>query len=75
MFGNLDKYRQKEYESSHNIIKLSSLYEEREYEIFAVCLSQVFLKSQTDVFKYYKFFEAYTEDEFNDFVNGINLIA
>lgn len=74
MFGNLDKYRQKEYESTHNIIKLSSLYEEREYEIMAVCLSQVFLKSQTDVFKYYKFFEAYTEDEFNDFVNGIKEI-
>lgn len=71
MFGNLDKYRQQEYEASHNIIKLSTLYEEREYEIVAVCLSQVFLKSQTDVFKYYKFFEAYSEEEFNDFYENI----
>ena len=71
MFGGLDKYRQQEYEASHNIIKLTTLYEEREYEIVAVCLSQVFLKTQTDVFKYYKFFEAYSEEEFNDFYENI----
>ena len=74
MFGNLDKYRQQEYESTHNIIKLTTLYEEREYEIVAVCLSQVYLKTQTDVFKYYKFFEAYSEDEFNDFYENIKKI-
>lgn len=74
MFGNLDKYRQQEYESTHNIIKLTTLYEEREYEIVAVCLSQVYLKTQTDVFKYYKFFEAYSEDEFSDFYENIKKI-
>ena len=74
MFGNLDKYRQQDYESTHNIIKLTTLAEEREYEIMAVCLSQVFLKSQTDVFKYYKFFEAYSESEFNDFYENIKNI-
>ena len=71
MFGNLDKYRKQEYESTHNIIKFTSLYEEREYEIVAVCLSQVFLKSQTDVFKYYKFFEAYSKEEFDYFYDNI----
>lgn len=71
MFGNLDKYRQEDYERNHNIIKLTTLYEEREYEIMSVCLSQVYLKTQTDVFKYYKFFEAYTEEEFNDFYDNI----
>jgi len=71
MFGNLDKYRQQEYEQKHNIIKLTTLYEEREYEIVAVCLSQVYLKTQTDVFKYYKFFEAYNKKEFKDFYENI----
>ena len=74
MFGNLDKYRQQEYEQKHNIVHLTTLYEEREYEVMAVCLSQVFLKTQTDVFKYYKFFEAYTESEFNDFYDNIKKI-
>ena len=71
MFGNLDKYRQQDYEKTHNIINLTTLFEEREYEIVAVCLSQVFLKSQTDVFKYYKFFEAYSKDEFDYFYDNI----
>lgn len=71
MFGNLDKYRQEEYWNTHKTVKLSTLNEEREYEVMAVCLSQVFLKTQTDVFKYYKFFEAYTEDEFNYFRDNI----
>jgi len=69
MFGNLDKYRQQEYEVNHNIIKLTTLYEEREYEIMAVCLSQVFLKTQTDVFKYYKFIDATSENEFESNMN------
>ncbi|MDO4965700.1 MAG: class B sortase [Lachnospiraceae bacterium] len=71
MFGNLDLYRKIDYEKKHNIIKLSTLTEKREYEIVSVFLSQVYLKSQTDVFKYYKFFEAYNEDEFNDFYKNI----
>jgi len=71
MFGNLDKYRQQDYEVKHNIIKFNTLYEEREYEIVAVCLSQVYLKSQTDVFKYYKFFEAYSKKEFDYFYDNI----
>ena len=71
MFGNLDKYRNVNYYKDHRIIRFSSLYEEREYEIISVFLSQVYLKTQTDVFKYYKFFQADTEEEFNDFYDNI----
>ena len=60
MFGNLDKYRDINYEKEHNIIKFTSLYEDREYEVMSVFLSQVYLKTQTDVFKYYEFFQADT---------------
>ncbi|MCR5355761.1 MAG: class B sortase, partial [Lachnospiraceae bacterium] len=38
MFGDLDKFRDKSFTASHNIIKLNSLYEEREYEIVSVFL-------------------------------------
>lgn len=71
MFGGLDKYRKQDYEKQHSIIKFSSLYEEREYEIVSVFLSQVYLKTQNDVFKYYKFFEATSQEEFDDFYNNI----
>ncbi len=71
MFGDLDKYRKQDFERSHNIIRFCSLYEEREYEIISVFLSQVYMAKQTDVFKYYKFFEANTPEEFDDFYKNI----
>ena len=74
MFGGLDKYRDQAYEKSHSRIKFSSLYEEREYEICAVFLSQVYKKSD-DVFKYYQFFNADTEEEFNDFYKNIKSMS
>ena len=75
MFGSLDSYRNKSYERQHPIIKFSSLYEDREYEICSVFLSQVYKKSETDVFKYYQFFNADTEDEFDDFYNNIKRMS
>ncbi len=75
MFGSLDKFRDKSYEQSHSRIKFSSLYEDREYEICAVFLSQVYKKNQTDVFKYYQFFNADTEEEFNDFYSNIKSMS
>ena len=75
MFGSLDKYRDKGFEQQHPIIKFSSLYEDREYEICSVFLSQVYKKSETDVFKYYQFFNADTEDEFNDFYDNIKKMS
>ncbi len=75
MFGGLDKYRDHGYEKSHSIIKFSSLYEDREYEIVAVFLSQVFKKNQTGVFKYYQFFNASNEEEFDDFYSNIKMMS
>ncbi|MCR5686461.1 MAG: class B sortase [Lachnospiraceae bacterium] len=75
MFGDLDKYRDQSYEKKHSIIKFSSLYEDREYEVCAVFLSQVYKKGQTDVFKYYQFFNAENEDEFNDFYDNIKALS
>lgn len=75
MFGSLDKYQKQSYEKEHSIIKLSSLYEKREYEIVSVFLSQVYKTSETDVFKYYKFFQADTPEEFADFYDNIKKMA
>ncbi|MCR5269351.1 MAG: class B sortase [Lachnospiraceae bacterium] len=75
MFGNLDYYRDKKFGEEHKIIHFTTLYEEREYELISVFLSQVYLKTQTDVFKYYKFFQANSEEEFHDFYDHIKDMA
>lgn len=70
MFGNLSLYADETYGKEHRIIRFDSLYEEREYELIAVFYSQVFYAHE-DVFKYYKFFQADTQEEFDDWYNNI----
>lgn len=74
MFGELDLFQNPDYYEEHKVIKFDTLYEEREYEVISVFLSQVYKKSE-DVFKYYKFFEAEDEEAFNTFYNNIKALA
>lgn len=70
MFGNLQLYANEEYGLEHNTICFDSLYEKREYELIAVFYSQVYYQSE-EVFKYYKFFEAHTQEQFDAWYNNI----
>lgn len=70
MFGDLDLYRKKSFYQEHEVIRFDTLYEERSYEIVAVFLSQVYAE-QDEVFKYYQFYEAETEEEFQYFYENI----
>lgn len=74
MFGDLDLYTDEAYGLEHSIICFDSLYEHREYELIAVFYSQVFYENQ-DVFKYYKFFQADTGEEFDDWYNNIKQLS
>lgn len=70
MFGNLTDYENEDYYKEHKQIILYTEECQRNYEVIAVFRSQVYKKSD-DVFKFYKFFEAKTEEEFNDFYDNI----
>ncbi|MGN0427395.1 MAG: class B sortase [Agathobacter sp.] len=74
MFGKLMLYADEEYAVEHNIIRFDSLYEEREYELIAVFYSQVYYESD-NVFKYYKFFQADTQEEFDDWYENIKAMS
>ena len=74
MFGNLQLYADAEYGAGHRIIRFDSLYEEREYELIAVFYSQVYYESD-NVFKYYKFFQADTQEEFDDWYENIKAMS
>lgn len=74
MFGDLDLYADETYGLEHSIICFDSLYEHREYELIAVFYSQVFYENQ-DVFKYYKFFQADTGEEFDDWYDNIKQLS
>lgn len=70
MFGDLDKYKDQTYGKSHKIIKLTTLEESREYQVISVFYSQVY-DVNMDVFKYYQFFQADTQAEFDTWYNSI----
>lgn len=75
MFGRLDDYESYEFCKEHSLIRFDTLYEERTYEVMAVFLSRVYGEDE-DVFKYYRFYQADTEEEFEDFyenVKGLSL--
>lgn len=74
MFGNLTDYEDEEYFESHREIILYTRECQRNYEVIAVFRSQVYKKSD-EVFKFYKFFQADTEEEFNDFYDNIKELS
>lgn len=74
MFGDLDNYREKSFYEKHSLISFDTLYEERTYEIISVFLSQVYDEDE-DIFKYYYFYDAKNEQEFDDFYENIKRLA
>lgn len=74
MFGDLDLYRKESFFREHPTLSFDTLYEERTYEILAVFRSQVY-RPEEDVFKYYQFYEARTQEEFDRFYENIKELS
>lgn len=74
MFGTLKKYEDEDFFRDHRTVILYTEKCMRSYEVIAVFRSQVYKKSES-VFKYYKFFQADTEEEFNDFYENIKALS
>ncbi|MBQ2803289.1 MAG: sortase [Lachnospiraceae bacterium] len=74
MFGNLTDYEKEDYYQNHKEIILHTKEGIRNYEVIAVFRSQVFKKTD-QVFKFYKFFQADTQEEFDDFYQNIKAMS
>ncbi len=74
MFGSLKNYLQEGYLDSHKIIHFNTIYEYRDYEIVAVCLSEVQYQDES-TYRYYDFISAGTEEELQDFKDNVNELA
>lgn len=74
MFGNLTDYEDPDFYENHKNIILYTKECQRNYEIIAVFRSQVYRKTD-QVFKFYKFFQADTQEEFDDFYNNIKQLS
>ena len=74
MFGNLTDYEDQDFYENHKNIILYTEECQRNYEVIAVFRSQVYRKTD-EVFKFYKFFQADTQEEFDDFYNNIKQLS
>lgn len=74
MFGDLKNYLDEEYFKAHKAVKFNTLYEERDYEIVAVCLSKV-QDSDSNNFRYYNFIDAKNPAEWSAFVDNVNYLS
>ena len=74
MFGSLSEYANKAYYDEHPTISFNTLYEQGTYEILGAFYAKVLKKSDTTSFRYYKYFGAETEEEYNKFVNYVKSV-
>ena len=74
MFGKLHLYAGEEYGKEHSLIRFDTLHEVGEYQLLAAFYTQVYYTTDT-CFKYYQFFDAENEEEFNDYVENVKALA
>lgn len=74
MFAVLADYEDEDFYQEHQTITLYTADVERRYEVMAVFRSQVYKKTD-EVFKFYQFFQADTEEEFADFYDNVMALA
>ncbi len=67
MFASLPKYEDPEYYKEHPYITFDTIYEEGIYQVMYAFRSRVYNEDQV-VFKYYQFIDAYSEEEFNSYM-------
>ncbi len=74
MFGGLKRYLDYDYYQSHKTIIFKTLYEEMEYEVVGVGLSEVGYDDD-DTYKYYDFIDALTGSELQEFLDTIQSLS
>ncbi len=68
MFGDLEKYMDKEFRQEHETIQFDTLTQRGEYRVIAVFMVDVTVGQ--DNFEYYKFVNAQDENRFNRFIDN-----
>lgn len=66
MFGELEKYKSKDFYNNHKIITFTTLEKEHSYEIFAVFKTTVYTKN---TFRYYENINFENKKMYDDFIN------
>ncbi len=72
MFGELINYENLAYYKEHPVISFDSVYEENDYKIVSVFITNVY-ERDGPVFHYIDFIDAASEAEYNEFINQVKI--
>ena len=75
MFEDLLKYADEDFYNYHKKIKFTTNEEDCMYEVVSVFYSRVYYKKEENVFRYYYFVNANSENEYNDFVYNAKKVS
>ena len=75
MFGELLNYKEKAFYDSHPVVTIATDEEETEYQIMYVFLSRVFYQSDTDVFRYYYYYNFENETIYNEYLDNCKALS
>lgn len=68
MFSGIISYDSQEFYDAHKTFTFNTIDGDGEYEVIAAFYSQIYSETDTGSFKYYQFFDAASEEEFNAYV-------
>lgn len=71
MFAQIMKYGDQDFYQEHPTFTFDTIDGDGEYEVVAAFYSQVYPEDDTTSFKYYEFFDAESEEEFNAYIDNI----
>lgn len=74
MFKDLIKYQDKEFYEQHSIIKIATEENENDYEIISAFKSRVFYQDETNVFRFYQYYNFDNENKYNEYINNCKKI-
>ena len=70
MFDELIKYKDESFYKEHKTIRFTTVTNDNQYEILSAFYSRVYYTDETNVFRYYQFVNAESQEDYNDFVNN-----
>jgi sortase B len=74
MFGNLNQYSSEKYYEKHSTIQFDTIYEKGTYQVMYVFRSKIYNEDEI-TFKYYQFFDADSEQEFDSYMQEMAALA
>ena len=74
MFKDLLNYQDENFYKEHPIITIATEETEQEYQIVCAFKSRVFYKDETNVFRFYQYYNFNDENKYNEYINNCKKI-